>query len=311
MKFNKKTISKWLVPPNIEENLVYIAKDIYYNYKNPERATILKKNIALKNTHQNKRCFILGCAPSINNINLSQLANEHCICLNQFYLHDDYNKLLKKHHLQSALFHHNHIPENIIIKYFQDFDKLENVQFLLDYNDRNILIKNNLLTQKQINYFLFIKDPRKMNKEHIDATKYLYRSRNVSLMAIQIAIYMGFKEIYLVGVAYSSILKYAIEFLKNNYKEHINNINLEKLSDSFPYHCINSEKNILLSNAPKEFWDRCDWGDISSSFNETWNQYMILYKYALSQNIKIINTSQESTLTMFPKIDLKSVLENT
>ncbi|MGK0327336.1 MAG: hypothetical protein ACJAYY_000301 [Paraglaciecola sp.] len=41
----------------------------------------------------------------------------------------------------------------------------------------------------------------------IDLTKSIYRFQNISILSIQIAIYMGFKEIYLVGLDHDWILR--------------------------------------------------------------------------------------------------------
>ncbi|MFT6869716.1 MAG: hypothetical protein ACJA2L_000969 [Polaribacter sp.] len=54
----------------------------------------------------------------------------------------------------------------------------------------------------------------------IDLTKSIYRFQNISILSIQIAIYMGFKEIYLVGLDHDWILrmfdKSHMHFLKKN-----------------------------------------------------------------------------------------------
>lgn len=141
-----------------------------------------------KNFFANKksRCFILGCGPSLLDYDLSKLKNEFVFGVNlvqasgvvpdvlcvgdQLMLHDNIDKIYSKH---------------------------SKVKF---YVLRNILTKKNMFL-KNLKNVRFVEG--RQNTELVDPNLFVFNeTRNgvICDLAIPSAIYLGFKEIYLLGV---------------------------------------------------------------------------------------------------------------
>ena len=74
--------------PNLKRSLKHrIEKfnSLYFHLKKTDPFLYIKKNINQK-IKNNKRIFIVGNGPSINNQNLNLLQNEFTICSNAFFL---------------------------------------------------------------------------------------------------------------------------------------------------------------------------------------------------------------------------------
>ena len=70
----------------------------------------------------------------------------------------------------------------------------------MNYLDRKFILDNNLFTKHNVHYFYFKKNLECIFNDGIDASSVLYGARGIPIMAIQIALYMGYKEIYLLGI---------------------------------------------------------------------------------------------------------------
>ncbi|MBU1145213.1 MAG: DUF115 domain-containing protein [Firmicutes bacterium] len=182
----------------IWDNLAYkiynlISRTIYV-FKYFSIHKYLKRNKILKDSHQGERCFIVLNGPSINNYDLSKLSQEYTICTNYFYQTEYYNKINPNYYcaVDSSFFNIKRNPEqelhvkNIInlnsqckcffnIGYMKNFELQENVYLTYSkHMPNNGYISNNL---------------SKLSSNFI----------SVSLYAMNLAIYLGFKNIYILG----------------------------------------------------------------------------------------------------------------
>ena len=136
-----------------------------------------------KNKHQGEDCFIIGSGPSLNSMDLTLLRKYHTFGLNKLYLLFDrvdlnlsylvaVNKLVIK---QSA-----HIYQNLPITLFLNYK-----------NARKILNK------KENFYFVFTGAKSAFKP---DITRMICEGATVTYVAMQIAYYMGFQNVFLIGV---------------------------------------------------------------------------------------------------------------
>ena len=159
---------------------------IHKRHINKPNCSYLKN---LKNKFKDKgRLFIIGNAPSINKLDLTKLNNEYTFVVSRGYL-------LKEHGLNHASFYcisdhtsYQNYGKEIDTKYADYYfastwsgwkHKLKNVGFFDLSNDTEI---------SRHNFFQF------------DICQPLSLGRTVVLDALQLAVYMGFKEIYFIGV---------------------------------------------------------------------------------------------------------------
>lgn len=158
----------------------------------------LKENLKFKNRYNGQRCFILGNGPSLKKIDLRMFKNEYTFVVNHFFLHKNYktihpkfysvidprfakndqftkkfNKsLTKKIHKDTLFF----LPiESLFLNNSNEFNKIHKAYLAMDHQF-NENLNFNLKIDKPIPYLM-----------------------NVILSCLIPAIYLGFKEIYLLG----------------------------------------------------------------------------------------------------------------
>lgn len=200
-----------------------------------------KKIQSLKNKYFGESCFIIGSSPSINMLDLSKLNKEYTFTLNRGYL-------LKEKGLIHSFFH-------VIsdINFYSDIGLEKN--FLKTYSDILFCysgIKNDIAIDTV--YFDYIQSELKNDMIfQDDLTKPLIAYQSVVHFAIQIAYYLGFTKIYLLGVDidYEKNKGHFYNDLKGeNERENISIINASKMLKGLEL-CSNwlNKKNIKIFNA--------------------------------------------------------------
>ena len=146
-----------------------------------------------KDGFKNKRCFILATGPSLANKNLSFLKNEFIISLNLCPLTLDLFGI---------------IPEINIVADKLQYQKYEKVFEKLTFNKKTLKIiiasacETFLSNLKDERTFFF---PKKLQQEipnfSVNPIKEGFaRGKTVAFDAIQLAFYLGFKEVYILGM---------------------------------------------------------------------------------------------------------------
>ena len=145
------------------------------------------KNI--KNIHTGKRCFIIGNGPSLKAEDLDQLKNEITFAFNRIYYIFDQTEWRPTYYCAE--------DNKIIFKSKAEIDELdlEYKFFPLNFpRDYHIEFNNAI-------YYIFrfgLKNEKPQFSK--DIVRAIYWGNTVVYTAIQIAVYMGIKEIYLIGV---------------------------------------------------------------------------------------------------------------
>lgn len=178
---------------------------------------LVAKNIILKDMHKGKRCFILGSGTSIKKENLKPLKNEIVFALNNFYVHEDFleimDETIEKYYMTAPI--HPPQSEDEWKVWFEDMEKhvpkTTNMIFGLNRYDKNIKYifdKYKLFNEHRINWYFSGKDfdNQKFDFSAMDLTKPIYSGETVSIYALILAIYMGFDEIYLLGMDHDYFL---------------------------------------------------------------------------------------------------------
>lgn len=177
---------------NIKNEILYYSKRVIGKYK------FLKKNKELKNCHLNKRVFIIGNAPSINDVDLTLLKDEITFMVNRSVSHKDYEKIQPNYHV----FIDPKITTGQWSTTYLDeiYEKNPNCTLLLHADWYDLDIFDNFKKKMPI-YWLKTKfiSPLFPKRFKIDLTT-ISTSCYVVEQAITSAIYMGASEIYLLGV---------------------------------------------------------------------------------------------------------------
>ncbi|MEK9993380.1 MAG: 6-hydroxymethylpterin diphosphokinase MptE-like protein [Hydrogenophilales bacterium] len=199
MKILKK-ILKYFVPPIIVfciKRLIQKTIDILVSIN---LFPLVDKNeiIKLKKLKKDyKKCFIIGSGPSVKNQDLSKIKNHFTIVHNAFYLvRNNYEMTPNLYVIEDYL----PAADNSL-----ELNKINDIKFVVPYQLKKYIHKKPNVTYINFDYS-YIKD-YKNDKDYFG--KYLF-SQDLSLkgfwggtvvyLSLQIANYLEFKEVYLLGV---------------------------------------------------------------------------------------------------------------
>ncbi|MDA9842434.1 hypothetical protein N9C57_02355 [Gammaproteobacteria bacterium] len=166
-------------------NLFYLSR--YFKKNN-------KFNL-LKNIHDGKRVFILLNGKSLKNYDLNFLKDEIVICTNHFNINENYNMIKPKYHCATD----NNFFD---IKNFPHRKK--QLEELIAENPNTNYIFNqkykNFFDEKSNVFCVYSKHLPTRNNLSLDFSKNVSSFSNISLFAISLALYLGSKEIYIMGM---------------------------------------------------------------------------------------------------------------
>jgi hypothetical protein len=138
-----------------------------------------------KDIHAGERCFIIGNGPSLKKTNLSLLENEHTFGMNRIYL------LFEELGFHTTYFVSSN--ERVIEQFYQDIRLLPMPKFL-NWQTRALFEPEN----DSIQFFklrLGFKD-----RFSTDIFRPISGGATVTYVALQIAYFMGFSQVFLIGV---------------------------------------------------------------------------------------------------------------
>jgi len=142
--------------------------------------------LKFKNFHKNESCFILGNGPSLKNMDLIHLKNYNTFGLNKIYLM--FNEI------DLNLSYHVAVNPLVIEQSGKEFENLQCPSFLSYRASRNKVKEIEHL------YFIMTGGPYTFQTNIEDE---ICEGHTVTYVAMQIAYYMGFKEVFLIGVDHS------------------------------------------------------------------------------------------------------------
>lgn len=225
---------------------------------------------SLQNKYAGKRCFIIGNGPSLNVCDLDKLKTEYT-----FGTHRIYN-IFKQTDWRPTFYCAQ--DQKLIRNSHKEINNLIKSKKFIAFVHEDI--KN---ITKNAKYIKIVPDEfyPSLPNFSTDITKQIYEGYTVSYMCLQLAVYMGFNEIYLLGIDHN----YTIT---QNPDGSINNNTSVKSN----YFCPDSE---------------CRIENIPHLFNSTL-AYQAAKEYAEKNDIKIINLTRGGNLEVFERADFDSII---
>lgn len=221
--------------------------------------------IKIKNIHKRKRCFIVANGPSLKKIDFSRLKNEYTIGMNRIYLIKKVNG-----------FSPNYLVcidrKSQLLQFTDEYNKQTSISFY-DWNLRNLFDKKENL--------IFVKGKFSPGFSKTPVTDRLGNGKSVTYACLQLAYYMGFNEVYLIG------------------KDHSYNTN-EKAGSGIK--STGDEENHFIKGYYKkgQNWDSPDYKSEEYAYK--------LARKAFEDNNRIIkDATVNGKLTVFDKIDFNSL----
>lgn len=154
----------------------------------PWRRDTVKRLASLHNIHKGKRCFVIGNGPSLKNTDLSRLKDEYTIGMNRIYLAFPELGFTTKYYIS--------INDLVVEQCAQDIQNLEIPRFVSWRARRWLKPQDNL-------YFLFTTYTGP--KFATDIRGRLWEGATVTNVALQVAYFMGFDQVILIGVDHNFV----------------------------------------------------------------------------------------------------------
>lgn len=262
MKMRSQVLTKWV--------------NKYLNYRFAQRQIRQNKEEllqwkALKNAYKGQRCFIIGTGPSLRLEDLECLQSEITFASNRIY------ELFDKTDFRPTFYVNQ--DHNLIKTFGENIANIQAKEIFLpiDYKDR--------FNNKNCRFFVlkhkeFYPKQAPFSK---DLTKYLAQGFTVTYGAIQIAVYMGFSEIYLLGIDHNYTI---FRDAKGN------PVRQEENGKNYP----TGMKEYMSANALPRI-------------EETTIAYETAEKYSRKNGFRIYNATRGGKLVAFERVNFDSIIK--
>lgn len=156
-----------------------------------------KRIKSVKNIHQGKRCFIIGNGPSLNKLDLTLLRDEITFGVNAIYL--NYDKM--QFHPTYYVLEDNLVAEDR----YKEINNYTGPQLkfigaylnhIIKKDDKTVYINIRRNYADKVNFPLFSED----------CVRYLGVGGSVTYVCLQLAFYMGFHEVYMIGFDHNYVI---------------------------------------------------------------------------------------------------------
>jgi len=137
----------------------------------------------LRDTFAGKRCFIIGNGPSLNLLDLKLLRNEHTFALNRGYL--AFERMGGPATFLVA------VNRNVLTQFADDLNEIDSWKFV-DWCGRSVIDADDRT--------MFLRSRSLPGFYGEDIAGGVWQGSTVTYVALQIAFYLGFSSVYLIGV---------------------------------------------------------------------------------------------------------------
>jgi len=285
MNSTLKPLSDWLLPPNMFRLLTqYRFAPLCFALTHSD---VLARNKQLLNRHAGKRCFILCNGPSVKQQDITVLKKEIVFSVSSGYKHPDYAAIAPRYHCVPQLTYSDKITPPVAIEWFAEMDAgIGGAELFLDSQEYALVQKHHLFPGRQPYYLCtgrryFPHAPKTLP----DMAGIIPRAQSVPITALMLALYMGFKKIYLLGTDHDW-------FVKKEYRYFYE-----------PTVLKGKDTGVRVDGSLETtLWDELP------AIEKMWSQYRAIKALAQSGGAAIYNASPGSMLDEFPRVRLEEVV---
>lgn len=269
MNFKQNKMVRFLACPAV--NAIRLFRLLTYQFT--EDARQVRK---FKDKYKGQRCFIIGNGPSLQANDLDQLCKEHCFAANRIFYMFQKTDWRPEFYLCADSYVLNDIKDTVRqLELPNIFIHLEGKKLRLCNPYTKIIYINNY-------YPYLINNHKRISGIRVssDVSHHFEAGETVTFNAIQFAFYMGFTEIYLLGVDHNYSKK----------RDHTGKITVDsRVQDYFDglFNNDYSVQNIETSTAA----------------------YKAAAEYAKRHHIKITNLTRGGKLEVFPREDFEKIIK--
>lgn len=151
-----------------------------------------RKLVGFKDQHKGKRCFLIGNGPSLKVADLDRLKGEISFAANKIYLAFDQTAWRPSYYL---------VVDELVGK--QNFDAINNLQGFPKFFPTNAISVWNTVFDNSVYFRFRWVSPSKTPKPpgfSFDAMDKIFSGKSVVYSMMQLAFYMGIRQMYLIGM---------------------------------------------------------------------------------------------------------------
>lgn len=260
--------------------------------------TEMTRNKELKNIHKGERCFVLGNGPSLKQHDLSKLTNEYVFTVNNMIKTDAFKLLKPNFHLffDPAFFdfffspspENNRAIEDIKQKLVANPD----MTFFSSYRLRSKFSKvfSDFNSHYAFNNKTYTAQLKKASAMHRNTPAF----QNVILYAINIAVYMGFEKIYILGVDMTGFLDAYEHDVTESKAGHFYETTKEDFQKLVQFKMDN--------NLDNEFYLK--------AFGKTFEHFKLMERNASSKKARLFNASEHGALDVIERVNYQKLFSN-
>jgi len=209
--------------------------------------------LSLKDKFQGKRCFIIGNGPSLNKIDLNLITDEYTFGVNGIFY--------KTAEMGFKPFFYVVEDSHVIndnIKSINDYD-CEYKFFPVEYKRKINITSNTYLFNLNRSFYEKRSTNYKKPQFSFDCEQRIYGLGSVTMINLQLAFYMGFKEVYLIGMDFNykipdSAVVNGLDILSNS--DDVNHFHPEYFGKGKKWHDPDLEQVLLSYQKMKEVFEK-------------------------------------------------------
>jgi len=271
-------LHNWILPPRVYRTI----GQLFFEYQgvSKQERQILSKNAQFHNKYVDRRCFVIGNGKSLNEIDLSPLSKEITITMNQFYRNPitsqwQPNFLCK---LDSANIYQS---KGYLEELYLSYTNLSPKDGYFFHLSTKSIMESFERPQENVFYIKTSVDIKTLisTSRDWDLTGTIPGGWSTSVLGMILGMYLGCKEIYLVGMDHDWLA--TTTFYSHNYT-----------------HTENEDPSYLYS-----------YTDFMKYTLKLFKGYSIIKQYAEQRGIKILNATPGGFLDIFPRVDYKELME--
>ena len=178
-----------IIKSNVDKSKVpHYFVDEFYFWRTYDKSKIRK----YAGLHKGERCFIIGNGPSLNKIDLTKLKNEFTFGVNSIFLKK--SELVPKYYVVED-YHVAHDNADAI-------EELKGPAKFIPRNYKHWIKPGDDINYYNMNtgYYQEYSPNYKIPRFSMDFSKRAYCGQSVTMICLQLAFYMGFETVYLIGM---------------------------------------------------------------------------------------------------------------
>ena len=248
----------------------------------------LKKIIELKDKYNNKRIFILGSGSSILLYDLKVLNSEYVMTQNSFHMHKDISYVDPNIHCVVPYYQSNK-EISIWVDYIADMKaRMPNSLFLWGLNTKALIDKYHEDISAKSYYIRTKYNLLTLNKAKVNISKTIMTIPTVLTQCLTVAIYLGFKEIYLLGFDLDQICH-------TNDQTYGRFYGMSKITETEFEKDANQRLDVETTDGWYTWW----------LMNK---QFFLIKHFADQNNISIVNGTQGGILSYFKREPIENII---